>query len=230
MRKLLFIVFIVFTTVSLQAFCEEKTMPINYVPQSEGFFAFTTGTDMKSILAYEYSLFKRMDVYNDKGRSGTYSTSHGKYISFSYVGEDNYFSSSHFWNETQQMAFYCRWNEFKLSAFTIDNDCVHLVDLISDNIIASFNIRSYPSDPEQDIKIMVFEGRGSLQALFLVINSWGTIHIYDSLPPSRVSSATADSPTSSRIYDVKGVQRNEAEDGLNIVRMSDGTTKKVMVK
>ena len=220
----------------MQMYCKEKTMPILQVLLNESYLAFTTGTDVNGWSDCDYSLFNSMAVYNDKGFLGNYSTSHGKYISFSFIAgtNDNNVNrnaGTGFWCETKQMAFYCNWNNNQLSAFVLENDNVHLVDLKTDVILATFPLVQM-SSYYPELSIMVFSGRLSSTAIHrIVINSWGSVSVYESLPPSsRISATTSNSPSSSRIYDAKGQQREEKESGLNIVVSDEGSTKKIIVK
>ena len=226
--------FVILVSISLQVFSEEKTMPILQVPTEESFLAFTTGTDVNGWSDCDYSLFNSMTVYNDKGMLGRYSTSHGKYISFSFVGgtnSNNVNAGQGFWCEAKQMAFYSNWNSNQLSAFVLENDNIHLVDLKTDNILTTFplvQISSY----YPEVTIMVFSGRLSSTAIHrIVINSWGAVTIYESLSSSsRISATTSGSTTPARTFDIKGQQREDTESGLNIVVSDDGTAKKVIVK
>lgn len=102
----------------MQVFCDEKTMPIVQVPRNECTFAFTTGDNKKTLQEYDYYLFESLMVFDNKGKIGSYSSNHGKYVSFSFVGSSSFngsSSSSVYWNETKQMVFYCAWNDSRLA-------------------------------------------------------------------------------------------------------------------
>lgn len=180
---------IMLVSFSMQAFCDEKTMPIVQVPRNECTYAFTTGNDVVSSHDYDYYLFDDITVFNEKGKVGTYSSSHGKYVSFSFVGSSSFNGSSSTtvqWDETKQMAFYCAWNDSKLSAFVInldkDKNNIHLVDLATDNILGSFPIHSMSSYYPK-LKIMVFtSGIQTTAIMSVAINCYGGINIYNSLP------------------------------------------------
>ena len=64
--------------ISMQVFCDEKTMPIVQVPRNECTFAFTTGDNKKTLQEYDYYLFESLMVFDNKGKIGSYSSNHGK--------------------------------------------------------------------------------------------------------------------------------------------------------
>lgn len=218
-------------------FSEEKTMPILQVPQNECIYAFTTGYDEKTLQSYEYNLFSHMTVYNDKGEWKSYRTNHGKYISFSFIGascsEYNMNQFATFWSETKQMAFYCYrdWMVYKLSAFVLENDNVHLVDLNTDEVLTTFPLGQSSYTP--DLKIMVFAGGMNDPRFFqhIVINSRGGVTFYDIHSiSSNIANTKTDNATNARIYDASGVQIEDTKSGLNIIVEGDGTVKKIVSK
>ena len=64
-------------------------------------------------------------------------------------------------------------------------------------------------------------------------NYWQSTKIYKAIviqSASGINLATGDVDGSTKIYDVSGNRIYKLQKGLNIIKMSDGTTKKVLVK
>lgn len=164
---------------------KDVTLPILQIPRGEN-LAFSTGHDVNSWGDQDYCLFNSISVYNGKGRIGTYSTQHGQYISFCFVGGTSESTQSlGFWCQSKQMAFYSSWNKNKLSAFAMKDDSLFLVDLETDAILGTFPLVSFPNTSFRpvSISIMVYSGSLSTAAIHrIVVNSEGSVNIYESLP------------------------------------------------
>ncbi len=184
-QKLLLLVF-VFIINSAYGQNKEIMMPILQTPTNECFLAFTTGFDVNSWGDQDYCYFKSISVYNENSIVGNYTTDKGEYVSFHFVGgtNDSYVNGGQsFWCESKQMAFYCNWNENKLSAFVINEDILYLVDLATDNILAEFPLVTHNQYSPRTLYIMVYSGRLTSTAIHrIVINSEGSVKIYESLP------------------------------------------------
>lgn len=225
-RLLLF----VFTLSGLQSIARDVTMPITQVPRWVG-YAYATGHEISTETGLDYQLFDQIKVCGYEGEIGTFSTNHGYYISFKFVGGGSttyYNDRQASWNESKEMAFYCAWNENKLSAFVFNrNDgCVYLVDLESDVILASFPIITYSSYPS--LSILVFSGGLSITAYHgIVINSEGVVNHYKELPSS-VNAPEMKKNYQKGIFNMKGQKVESMESGINILVDKDGSTTKVI--
>ena len=219
----------------------DVTMPIlqtkwvnNGGPYYENVIVFTSGYDTNSLANLDYCLFDNFSVYNENGRIGSYSSKHGKYVSFKFIsgaGPSGVQNGMGYWCESKQMAFYCCWNEFKLSAFVLDGDKVYLVDLDTDNILGAFPIATPPNMYNREsLTIMVFSGNYSSTGIHrIVIESYGAVNIYKSLPDaSNISSTRVANNQSQKIYNISGQQINNTEHGINIVVDGDGSSKKIL--
>ena len=64
-------------------------------------------------------------------------------------------------------------------------------------------------------------------------NYWETTKMYKTIvikSPTGIISVASDIDKDTKIYDISGSQLNTLQKGVNIIRYSDGTTKKVMIK
>ena len=180
----------IYCFVIMQAWGQHKnvTLPILQTPTSVSYLAFATGYDVNSWGGQDYCLFNNISVYNENGLIGTYSTKHGQYISFNFIGgtnESNVHGTQGFWCESKQMAFYSSWNGNKLSAFVMKDDSLYFVDLETDNILGTFPLATIPgtSFRPPSICILVYSGRLTSTAIHrIVVNSEGSVKIYESLP------------------------------------------------
>lgn len=186
MKQKLLLLILVFVIHNVYGQNKEITMPILQTPTNDCFLAFTTGFDVNHWGDQDYSLFKSITVYNENGIVGNYTTNKGEYVSFHFIGgtnDSNADGKQTFWCESKQMAFYCNWNENKLSAFVINEDCLYLIDLETDNILADFPLVTHNQTSPRSLYIMVYSGRLSSTAIHrFVINSEGSVKIYESLP------------------------------------------------
>lgn len=189
MKQKLFLLVLVFIINSVYGQNKEIMMPILQTPTDECLLAFTTGFDVNSWGDQDYCFLKRISVYNENNNIGNFTTDKGEYVTFHFIGGTNDSNVSRggqsFWCESKQMAFYCSWNENKLSAFVINEDCLYLVDLATDNILAEFPLVPHNQYSPRALYIMVYSGRLSSTAVRrIVINSEGSVKIYESLPSS----------------------------------------------
>lgn len=188
MKRILLLFVASFLLTSVWGQNKDVTLPILQTPTSDSYLAFTTGYDVNSWGDQDYCLFNSISVYNENGQIGKYSTEHGQYISFVFVGgtnQSNVGNGQGFWCESKQMAYYCNWNGNKLSAFAIKDDSLFLVDLETDAILGTFPLTSFPNTSYRPVSIciMVYSGRLATTAIHrIVVNSEGSVKIYESLP------------------------------------------------
>lgn len=238
MKKIvLFVLFLI----SIEIFGQNRyvTMPIlqtNWVNNNdryENITVVTSGYDVNTLANLDYCLFNSFDIYNETGRIGSYSSNHGKYVSFKFIGgagPDAVRNGMGYWCESKQMAFYSCWNDFKLSAFVLNDDKIYLVDLETDNILGTFPIATPPNmNNRESLTIMVFSSRYSSTGIHrIVIESYGSVNFYESLTDvSNISSTRVVNNQSQKIYNIRGQQINNIEKGINIVVDGDGTSKKI---
>lgn len=231
MKKIKFWSIMMLMAMAQSTMAKDVTLPITQVPRWVG-YAYATGQEISTETGLDYQLFNQIKVCGYEGEIGTFSTNHGYYISFRFVGggSNTYYNDSQVsWNETKEMAFYCAWNDNKLSAFVFNrNDgCVYLVDLESDAILASFPIIVYSSYPA--LSILVFSGALSITAYHgIVINSEGAVNHYKELPTSSVNAHEVEKTFQKGIFNMKGQKVESMEPGINILVDQDGSTTKVI--
>lgn len=229
LRRLFLFVFILS---SLRSFANDVTLVISQVPRQVG-YAFTIGRLSAMQVVEDYQLFDQIKVYGSEGEIGTFSTNHGHYVSFKFVGggSPTYYNDRQVsWNESLGIAFYSAWNENKLSAFVINraNGYVYLVDLESDAIVASFPIKINGSQA-LSLSIYVFSGGLNITAYHaIVINSEGETTHYKELPTTSVNAPEMKKTHQEGIFNMKGQKVESLEPGINILVDKDGKTTKVL--
>lgn len=229
LRRLFLFLFILS---SLQSFAKDVTLLISQVPRQVG-YAFTIGRLSAMQVVEDYQLFDQIKVYGSEGEIGTFSTNHGHYVSFKFVGggSPTYYNDRQVsWSESLELAFYSAWNENKLSAFVINRGTgyVYLVDLESDAIVASFPIK-ITGGQALSMCIYVFSGGLSITAYHgIVINLDGEFTHYKELPTTSVNTPEMKKNYQEGIFNMKGQKVESMEPGINILVDKDGKTTKVL--
>ena len=223
MRKYTIIAILLFT---LQCFSESITYPILQIPNNTSDIAFTVSDlDNSTNMASEERLFYNINVYNENGQIGYYSSQYGPYVSFSFLGYagDRW---DYQWRETKQVAFYSIWNDYRLSAFVKQENTLLFVDLMNDEIIASFPLNTPSAYSSIPVSILVYSGRLTSTAIHrIVVISGGAVNIYNSLPDINNVRAVNMESNHSEQFEISGRKANSNSKGIVIEKESNKTKK-----